>query len=194
MQYRGCGCFLQKDSQSCSIQSCVKPQHTKGFIENHVPLLALTSVQMSSIVNPMNATIIQQSPLRLITAKSRGFPDGPKEAFDALKSHLPTLQGRKFYGLVYANGDEMEYYAGMVPDSEEEEEEERKFAELGFPIREVEGGPCARVKMLDWSSKIDQIGPAFGAMKDEYGVDPTRPLIEFYRSLQEAHLLLPVPK
>ena len=83
----------------------------------------------------------------------------------------------------------MDYYAGLVPDSEIEE---RRFAELGFPLTEIEGGRCARVKLLDWISKIDQIGPSIGAMIEQFGIDPSRPQMEYYRSMSELHLLLPV--
>ncbi|MES2597227.1 MAG: hypothetical protein V4662_17905 [Verrucomicrobiota bacterium] len=47
--------------------------------------------------------------------------------------------------------------------------------------------------MLDWISQTDQIGSHFGAMIRQYGVDPSRPQMEYYRSLSELHLLLPVP-
>jgi hypothetical protein len=138
----------------------------------------------------MKASIIQQKELRLITAKSKSFPGGNTEAFNSIESHLETLRGRKFYGLVSAVEKEMVYYAGLVPENEGEEE---RFVELGFSITEIEGGPCARVKLLDWQSKIEQIGPTFGAMIGEHGIDSSRPQMEFYRSLTELHLLLPIP-
>ena len=138
----------------------------------------------------MNVSIITQPQLRLITAKSVKFPEGNREAFRAIESQLKTLKGRKFYALVYKTEDGMDYYAGLVPDSEIEE---RRFAELGFPLTEIEGGACARIKLLDWTSKLDQIGPSFGAMIDQFGIDPSRPQMEYYRSLSELHRLLPVP-
>ena len=138
----------------------------------------------------MNATIIHQPALRLITAKSKSFPEGNSEAMSSIESHLESLGGRKFYGLAYESEEGMDYYAGLVPSNEAEE---RRFAELGFPIIEVDGGACARVKLLDWSSKIDQIGPTFGAMIREHGIDTLRPQMEFYRSMRELQLLLPVP-
>jgi hypothetical protein len=49
------------------------------------------------------------------------------------------------------------------------------------------------VKLHDWSSKTDQIGSTIGAMIGVYGIDPSRPQMEFYRSLSELHLLLPIP-
>ena len=138
----------------------------------------------------MKATIIEQPSLRLIAAKSKSFPDGNSAAMNAIESRLETLQGRKMYGLVYETAEGIDYYAGLVP---EDKAEEKMFSELGFNILEIEGGACARVKLLDWSSKIDQIGPTFGAMIGEYGVDASRPQMEFYRSLKELHLLLPLP-
>lgn len=138
----------------------------------------------------MKATIIDQPALRLITAKSECFPEGNRAAMSSLESHLESLSGRRFYGLAYESADRMDYYAGLVPG---DDIEERKFAELGFSIMEIDGGACARVKLLDWSSKIDQIGPTFSAMIGEHGIDPSRPQMEFYRSMSELHLLLPVP-
>lgn len=138
----------------------------------------------------MNATLITQPALRLITAKSAHFPEGNRDAFAALESHLKSLKGRKFYGLVYKTAEGMDYHAGLVPDNEIEE---RRFTALGFPITEIAGGSCARMKLLDWTSKTDQIGPSFGAMIGQFGIDPSRPQMEYYRSLSELHLLLPVP-
>lgn len=85
----------------------------------------------------MNASVIRQPKLRLITAKSASFPDGNRAALQSLESHLKSLKGRKFYGLVYETENGMEYFAGLVPDNEIEE---RRFAEMGFSITEVEGG------------------------------------------------------
>jgi hypothetical protein len=136
------------------------------------------------------STVIQQPPLRLIVSQWKDFPEGTGEAFAELESHLATLKGRKFYGLVYETGSGMTYYAGLVPDSETEEQH---FASLGFPIREVAGGPCARRKLRNWRTKTDQIGTIMGSMIREHGIDPTRPQMEFYRSLDELHLLLPLP-
>jgi hypothetical protein len=138
----------------------------------------------------MKATIIERPLLRLITSKSKSFPEGNREAMDAIESRLETLKGRKMYGLAYETARGMDYYAGLVPKGEAEE---RKFSELGFGILEIEVGACARVKLRDWSSRIDQIGPTFGAMIEEYGIDPSKPQIEYYRSQTELHLLLPLP-
>ncbi len=139
----------------------------------------------------MQATIITQAPLRLITARSKTFPAGNRAAFDAIESQLDSLRGRKFYGLVYPTENNVDYYAGLVPQSDTEE---LAFKDSGFDIKVIDGGPCARIKLHDWSSKTDQIGPAFATMINQYGFDPLRPQMEFYRSLSELHLLLPIPE
>ena len=137
----------------------------------------------------MKASIVEQPALRLITAKSKCFREGNREAMRPIESRLDSLNGRRFYGLVYESTDRMEYFAGLVPH---DVEEEQRFVQLGFTMMEVGGGVCARVKLLDWSSTIDQIGPTFGAMIREYGMDTSRPQMEFYRSMTELHLLLPM--
>jgi|GEM_PF-444785 len=137
----------------------------------------------------MNVAIIQQPKLRLITARSAKFPQGNQAAFRSIESHLETLKGRRFYGLVFEGEDNIEYLAGLVPENEIEE---RRFSEMGFSITEVEGGTCARLKIVDWASKTDQIGPSFGSMIERFGIDTSRPQMEYYRSLSELHLLLPI--
>ena len=82
----------------------------------------------------------------------------------------------------------MEYYAGLVSDGELEERV------TGLPVIEVPGGPCARIKLENWKSKLDQIGGLFAQMAEEHEVDPSRPAMEFYRGFEELHLLLPVKR
>ncbi len=137
----------------------------------------------------MKTSIIEQAALRLITAKSKRFPEGNGAAFNALESELESLKGRRFYGLVYETEGQMEYYAGLVPNDEVEED---RFAKLGYPLMEIDAGQYARTKLMDWNDKLDRIGPIFGAMMAEHEIDPTRPQIEYYRSQNELQLLLPV--
>ena len=137
----------------------------------------------------LKATIIQQPAIRLITCKSRSFPDGNREAFNTIESRLDSLRGRKFYALVYGAADGLQYFAGLVPQSVEEE---RWFTHHGFGIIEVEAGTWAQSKLDDWLSNTDQIGSMFDSMIAAYGHDPSRPQMEFYRSMTELHLLVPV--
>lgn len=134
---------------------------------------------------PMKYTIIQQPPLRLITVKAPSFPDGISAAWQEIELKR-SIKGRKSYGLICSTDAGMEYHAGLVSDGELEERV------TGLPVIEVPGGPCARIKLENWNPKKDQIGPSFAQMAAEHEVDPSRPAMEFYRSLSELHLLLPV--
>ena len=139
----------------------------------------------------MKTSIIQQHSLRLITSRAESFPAGARAAFESLEAPLETLRGRRFYGLCdFPPGGEMEYHAGLVPNDEAEEE---RFTKLGFSIREVAGGSWARLKVRDWTSKTDQFGEMFSMLAEKHGRDPSRPQLEYYRSLEELHLLQPVP-
>ena len=60
----------------------------------------------------MKASIVERPVLRLITAKSRCFPEGSREAMTSIESQLDSLKGRRFYGLVYESTDRMEYLLG----------------------------------------------------------------------------------
>lgn len=95
---------------------------------------------------------------------------------------MRKIKGRKAYGLIF----EDEYFAGLVSDGELEERV------TGLRVIEVAGGKCARVKLEDWQSKLDQIGGLFAQMAEEHEVDSSRPAMEFYRGFAELHLLLPV--
>ncbi|MEZ0275319.1 MAG: hypothetical protein ACAH88_10480 [Roseimicrobium sp.] len=136
----------------------------------------------------MQTTIIEQPALRLITAKAATFPGDTSGAFQVLESRLPTLKGRKMYGLVYGTANGLEYYAGLVPESEAEEQD------FGMPIIEVPAGPCARRKLENWMEHTDQIGMIFDEMITQYGMDRSRPTMEYYRSAQELHLLVPIER
>lgn len=129
----------------------------------------------------MKSAIIQQPPLRLITVKAKSFPEGIRAAWQELESKR-KIKGRKAYGVVRGG----EYFAGLVSDGELEERV------TGLPVIEVPGGPCARIKLEDWRHHIAQIGLLFEQMAAEHTADATRPALEFYRSLTELHLLLPV--
>lgn len=133
----------------------------------------------------MKSTVIQQVPLRLITVKARSFPDGIRASWQEIESKR-AMKGRKAYGLICTTVGGMEYYAGLVSDGELEERV------TGLPVIEVPGGPCARIKLENWKSKLDEIGALFAQMAEEHEVDPSRPAMEFYRGFAELHLLLPV--
>ena len=78
------------------------------------------------------------------------------------------------------------YYAGLQPLDQNE------IASLGFPTLTLKGGTYARVKLMDWNHHADEIGPIFDQLMEEYQKDPEGPSVEFYRSQQELHLMIPI--
>lgn len=131
------------------------------------------------------ASVIEMPELRLIVNRTDDFPEGIKAAWDNLESKLATLKGRKFYGLTYLEKSKLVYYAGVIPLNDEE------VAALGFPVKVVEGGRFAKVKLMDWSNHIEQIGKIFDELRETFTTKPG-PSIEYYRSHTELHLLLPL--
>jgi len=113
---------------------------------------------------------------------------GPKVAFDALESKLPSLKGRKFFGTFRMRDDGEEYYACVekLPTDDP--------AAFGLEVATIPGGRYVRRRVWDWESLV-----AAGRMKETseefargYALDPDRPSIEFYRSMKELQILLPL--
>ena len=104
------------------------------------------------------------------------------EAFKALEARLPSLRGRKFYGVVL--GDE--YRACVAIDSTDDPRA------LPHPTWILPGGKYVRRRILDWEEHLDLIGPTFQALLRRPDVDRSRPCIEFYRSQKELLVMVPV--
>lgn len=122
--------------------------------------------------------------IKVISIKSANGPMGAGAAFTKLESHLPTLKGRKFYGLVSDVGKT--YLACVALTSEDKPEI------WGLEVSSIRGGKYAKTKIKDWPKNLDQVLPAFEWLSKEYKEDSSRPRIEFYRSQTELILLLPI--
>ena len=108
--------------------------------------------------------------------------NGAPAAFEDLERRLDSLRGRRFYGTF----DGERYRACVIPKDAGEP------AALGLETWTVPGGRYARRKMVDWAERVHMIGAEFDAMVAEHPWDETRPSIEFYRSLRELILYLPI--
>lgn len=133
-------------------------------------------------------TIVVRQPIEVLRVRADMKGKGPKAAFDALESKLPTLKGRRFYGTIRVSEKGEEYYACVERLPSEDP------AALGLEVGTIPGGKYVRRRVWDWESVV-----AAGMMKaisEEfargYVLDPERPSIEFYRSMNELHLLLPL--
>jgi hypothetical protein len=105
--------------------------------------------------------------------------EAPK-AFNRLETQLPTLHGRHFYGAVV--GDEYRACVAEQPGDEVP----------GIVHWTLPGGRYRRVRIADWEAHRDQIGPIATDLASRSDYDPTRPLIEYYRSQRELQVLAPV--
>lgn len=142
---------------------------------------------------PYKATIVDLPDVNLVVRRAHEFPSGIKAAWDDLESRLPSLKGRKFYGLAVCEGSQVAYFAGVQPASDEE------VASLGLPTMMIRGGEYARVKLFDWQNHTDKIGEIFDELMRDYPVNPDCPSIdypsvEYYRSQSELHLLMPLAR
>lgn len=132
------------------------------------------------------ATIVEIPDLRLAACRADAFPSGIKDAWDRLEARMTSLKGRRFYGVTTCEGNELVYYAAVHVDSDDE------AAALGLPVLHVKGGKCARVKLMDWPSHVDEIGAIFDELMRNFPMATNAPTLEYYRSQSELHLLVPL--
>jgi len=126
----------------------------------------------------------QLGPMTVLSVKAVGGTKGASAAFDFLESKLPTLKGRRFYGIFNPFTDE---YRACVVKAEGE-----NAAKMGLEEWTISGGAYASRKVADWPSKVADFPRLFMEMAANNTVDRTRPSVEFYRSHKEAVLYLPV--
>ena len=120
--------------------------------------------------------------------KSENGAAGSKAAFDKLESKMDGLRGRKMYGEYYPQTNE--YFACVKLDDEFSDD-------MGFEKSTIPGGKYATRKIIDWSSKIQEVAPTFQQLvKDSielgHKVDDNRPSLEFYRSFRELICMIPI--
>jgi len=132
------------------------------------------------------ATIVDLPDVNLVVSRADEFPAGIKAAWDRLESKLPSLKGRRFYGLAVCEGSQVAYFAGVQPVSDEE------VASLGLPTMMTKGGKYARVKLFDWQNHTDKIDEIIDQLMQDFQMDPNGAGVEYYRSQSELHLLMPL--
>jgi hypothetical protein len=99
------------------------------------------------------------------------------------------LKGRKFYG--YFNPDTNEYRACVARTAEDLPPETIDLKPWIIPK-----GLYTYEKIEDWNGKKHLIAPAFERMikENENVIDWSRPILEFYKSMNELRLLVPVTR
>ena len=119
----------------------------------------------------------------MFVESAHGFADAP-ETFDKLEAHFPSLRGRKFYGTFQPPDGPYRACVAIEPGDDPKA--------LGLPTWVIPGGKYHRGKLENWSKRLPEIGKAFQRLSSEAERDPDRPSIEFYRSMKELVLFLPV--
>lgn len=124
--------------------------------------------------------------IKVMFIESKEGTRGATRAFLDLESRLSTLKGRKFFGVIIGVFPREKYRACVkITD-----EDNPKL--MGPEVWTIPGGRYARVKIKDWQRNLKKIGAAFESMAKECEVDSQRPFVEFYRSLKEVILFLPI--
>ena len=101
-----------------------------------------------------------------------------------LEHRVGSLKGRKCYGVLFGSPKDGLYRSCVSIKTEDD------FKDLDRWV--IPGGRYARTKIKDWENDIGIIGKTFSQMLKSCLTDDTRPSIEFYRSLKEVILLLPI--
>lgn len=122
----------------------------------------------------------------IMYVKSDGGSKGAHQAFDILESKLPTLKGRKFYGVVIGVPPRDEYWAGvkLMPVD--------RPKEWGFQTGVIPGGKYIQERIKDWNKDITIIAKTFQKLSKNLTVDSSRPSVEFYRSMRDMLVRMPI--
>ena len=118
---------------------------------------------------------------------------GPPAAFKLLESRLPTLRGRRFYGVVRASPAGIEEYHACVEMINVDDPEKMQLEAWVIP-----GGEYVRRRVMDWEKVVAEgkLPGLFETLFSDHAeeVDPHRFALEYYRSREELHILVPVHK
>jgi hypothetical protein len=135
-------------------------------------------------------TLVERRPTDVLRVRADMHGSGPRAAFGSLESKLRTLRCRKFFGTIRLLDEGEEYYACVEKLPGED------AAALGLDSGTIPGGTYIRRRVWNWESAV-----AEGRMKEiakefaeGYELDPRRPSIEFYRSVTELHIMLPLAR
>jgi len=133
-------------------------------------------------------TIVVRQDVEVLRVKADMDGAGPKAAFDALEAKLPSLKGRRFYGSIRVLNEGLEYFACVERLPSEDP------TQLGLELATIPGGRYIRRKVFDLLQVVEE-----GRMKEvssefarDYSLDANRPSLEYYRSMSELHIQLPL--
>lgn len=130
--------------------------------------------------------IVNLPEIKIMYVESANGVTGSREAFNKLESYLTTLKGRKFYGLIFGIPPNDKYWAAVaITDTDSPQE-------VGLKTGVVPGGKYIQERINDWNNNLSMIGQTFQRLAKEYSVDSLRPSVEFYRSMSDMLVRLPI--
>jgi len=129
-------------------------------------------------------TEILLNEIKVMYVKSESGPQGAGYAFTGLESKLPSIKGRKFYGLILDDG---KTYLSSVAIADGDDPKA-----LDCAVTSIPAGKYVKTKIWEWMDRLDEIYPTFRSLSKKYKEDKCRPRIEFYRSQKELILLFPI--
>ncbi len=130
--------------------------------------------------------IVDLPDVKIMYVVSSSGVSGSRRAFDKLESKLLTLKGRKFYGLVYGIPPIDTYWSAVaLADADSPEK-------LGLKTGVIPAGKYVQERINNWNENVLIVGETFQRLAKQYKVDPSRPSVEFYRSMRDMLVRLPI--
>ena len=130
--------------------------------------------------------IVDLPEIKIMYVVSKNGVVGSSQAFNKLESYLPTLKGRKFYGLVFGVPPNDTYWASVALIDLDNPEKE------GMQIGAIPAGKYVQERINNWNNNTSLIGQTFQKISKQYTIDSSRPSIEFYRSMRDMLIRLPI--
>jgi hypothetical protein len=126
---------------------------------------------------------IESIPVMFVSGDgSMPIPEQAHRAIIVMESALPSLRGRKCYGVVVEGT-----YRACVALKPGDDPAALRLAAWTIP-----GGCYALRKLVDWRRDSRMIPVAVEDLLRREDLDRSRPIIEFYRSHRELRLMAPV--
>jgi hypothetical protein len=127
---------------------------------------------------------VNEIPVMVISEHGAPPVSAPR-AFDRLERALPSLRGRKFYGVFDPRTGEYRACVALLDDDQPEA--------VGCSRGVIAGGVYLRTRLRgELQQTTPRISGTFAAMAAAAAPDPSRHAVEFYRRSDELDLLLPV--
>ncbi len=123
--------------------------------------------------------------LKVFGSQVKSFPNGIKEAFEALMKTIPEGKNRSYLGLSqFANDGSILYYAAA------EETFRGEGDKYNYDTYTIEKGDYLTEAVHDWRKKTNCIKDVFHEMMQNIRIDKNKPCVEWYKSDDEMFCMI----